>query len=99
MEAAIEITARRANRWPTDGNNNNNNKKNKKNKNKKKMKKKKKNKNKNKNKKKNGSSHRNNSKTCKAKPVLTVKRGVGRVEPSKLTVEPSTKTSTCSTSP
>ena len=45
--------------------------------------------------------HQNNSKTCKAKPVLTVERSVGRVDPSKLTVEPSTNTiantSTCST--
>ena len=64
--------------------------------NKKKKKKKKKNnnknKNKNKNKRKNGSNHRN-----KAKPVLTVERGLGRAEPSKLTVEPSTNTTTGST--
>ena len=66
------------------------------NKKKKKKKKKKKNnnknKNKNKNKRKNGSNHRN-----KAKPVLTVERGLGRAEPSKLTVEPSTNTTTGST--
>ena len=53
-----------ANRWQTDGNNNNNNK----------------NKNKNKNKEKEGINHPNNSKTRKAKPVLTVEQGVGRVE-------------------
>ena len=75
--------------------NKNKNKNEKKNKNK--NKKNNKNKNKKKKKKKNGSNHGNNSKTCKAKLVLTVERGVGKVEPSKLTVEPSTNTTTCST--
>ena len=62
-----------ANGWQTDGNNSN--KKKNKNKNKKKNKKKNKSKKKKKKKKKkDGCNHRNNSKTCKAKPVLTVER-------------------------